>query len=414
MIVVMPRRSLSYESLQRGVDRRLRGAFAVLSLVGACVAPPGRSSSPVAAPLHFTFAVDTLRSTRVAPGVTYDHVWSPTGPWAIHLLRVDRDSCWQLAAAKGGDAAIGREPTSALVRELARHERVVAGVNADFFLFSPPGVPRGAHVQEGRVITGPGDRPVIAADSSGTLFIGRLDVTGRVMAQGNVIPLEGWNRAVPRGLAFVDRAWGAASDTGSGSVEVVVAGAPLRVVTTDTAPAGVPIPIEGGVLVAGRDADAAARRTLLGLRPGDTVSVQRAITRPHLRTVVGGWPVIVRDSTVTPAADSAGASFAPVRHPRTAVGIAHGGRELILVVVDGRQKPYSDGMTLRELAELFRSLGATQALNLDGGGSSTFVLADSVAPGGVRILNRPSDKVERAVGNALVVVRGCQVRPGDR
>ena len=346
--------------------------------------------------------------------MTYDHVWSPTGPWAIHLLRVDRDSCWQLAAAKGGDAAIGREPTSALVRELARHERVVAGVNADFFLFSPPGVPRGAHVQEGRVITGPGDRPVIAADSSGTLFIGRLDVTGRVMAQGNVIPLEGWNRAVPRGLAFVDRAWGAASDTGSGSVEVVVAGTPLRVVTTDTAPAGVPIPIEGGVLVAGRDADAAARRTLLGLRPGDTVSVQRAITRPHLRTVVGGWPVIVRDSTVTPAADSAGASFAPVRHPRTAVGIAHGGRELILVVVDGRQKPYSDGMTLRELAELFRSLGATQALNLDGGGSSTFVLADSVAPGGVRILNRPSDKVERAVGNALVVVRGCQVRPGDR
>ena len=343
--------------------------------------------------------------------MTYDYVWSPAGPWAIHLLRVDRHACWQIAAAKGGDAAIGREPTSALVRGLASHGRVVAGVNADFFLFTPPGVPRGAHVQEGRVITGPGDRPVIAADSAGRLFIGRLDVTGRVVTHGDTVPLSAWNRVAPGALAIVDRAWGAASDTGTGRIEIVLAGSPLRVVATDTLPSGVSIPGGGALLVAGHDADAAVRRMLLGLRAGDTVAVQRTITRPHLRTVVGGWPVIVRDSAITRAADSAGANFAPVRHPRTAVGLAHDGRELILVVVDGRQKPYSDGMTLRELAELFRSLGATQALNLDGGGSSTFVLADSTAPGGVRILNRPSDKTERAVGNALAVVHGCSATP---
>jgi exopolysaccharide biosynthesis protein len=76
-------------------------------------------------------------------------------------------------------------------------------------------------------------------------------------------------------------------------------------------------------------------------------------------------------------------------------------------VMDGRQKPYSDGMTLRELAELFRALGARDALNLDGGGSSTFVLADSANPSLLEIRNRPSDKTERAVGNALAVVRGC-------
>jgi len=340
--------------------------------------------------------------------VTYDYVWSPTGPWAIHLLRVDRNACWQLASAKGGDAAIGREPTSTLVRELASRERVVAGVNADFFLFTPPGVPRGAHVQEGRVITGPGDRPVIAADSAGRLFIGRLDVTGRAVVHGGSLPLAGWNRVVPNGLALIDHAWGAASDTGTGRVEVALAGSPLRVVATDTLPSGIGVPDGGALLIAGRDADAATRRTLRDLRLGDTVAVERALSRPHLRTVVGGWPVIVRDSMVTRAADSAGANFAPVRHPRTAIGLANDGRELILAVVDGRQKPYSDGMTLRELAELFRSLGATQALNLDGGGSSTFVLAESSAPGGVRILNRPSDKVERAVGNVLAVVHGCQ------
>jgi exopolysaccharide biosynthesis protein len=407
MIMSFLRHSLWYEPRRRVVDRRIVGALAALSLVVACVPAPGRSSSPAVAPPHLAFAVDTLRSAKVAPGVTYDYLWSPTGPWAIHLLRVERDSCWQLAAVKAGDAAIGREPTSALVRDLARHEHVVAGVNADFFLFTPPGVPRGAHVQDGRVITGPGDRPVIAADSSGVLFIGRLGVTGRVLAHGDTLPLEAWNRVVPRGVALVDRTWGAVSDTGTGRVEVVVSGTPLRVVTTDTSAAGVPIPIEGAVLVAGRESDASTRTALLALRPGDTVTVDRALSRPHLRAVVGGWPVIVRDSAVTLAADSAGASFAPVRHPRTAVGLAHRGRELILVVVDGRQKPYSDGMTLRELADLFRSLGASEALNLDGGGSSAFVLTDSTAPNGVRVLNRPSDKVERAVGNALAVVRGC-------
>jgi exopolysaccharide biosynthesis protein len=411
MILFRVCRSLSYESRRRLVDRGFAGALAVLSLVAGCAPSPGRLPSPAVAPLHFSFAVDTLRSTRVAAGVMHDYVWSPAGPWAIHVLRVDRDSCWQLAAAKAGGGAIGRAPVSALVRDLASHQRVVAGVNADFFLFTPPGVPRGAHLQEGRVIAGPGDRPVIAADSSGALFVGRLDVTGRVIAHGDTIPLRAWNRTVPRGVAYVDRAWGAASDTGTGRVEVVVSGAPLRVVTTDTSLAGVPIPIEGAVLVAGHESDPSARAALLALRPGDTVTVDLALSRPHLRTVVGGWPIIVRDSVVTRAADSAGASFAPVRHPRTAIGLARHGRELILVVVDGRQKPYSDGMTLRELAELFRALGATEVLNLDGGGSSAFVLADSMAPTGVRVLNRPSDKVERAVGNALAIVRGCQAKP---
>lgn len=404
-------RSLSYDSWRRVVDRGFVGACVALSLGTACVPSPGRPSASAVAPPHFSFAVDTLRSSVVAPGVTLDYLWSPTGPWAIHVLRVTPDSCWRLGAIKAGDAAIGREPTSALVRDLARQQHVIAGVNADFFLFTPPGVPRGAHVQDGRVITGPGDRPVIAADSSGTLFIGRLGATGLVVAHGDTMPLRAWNRVTPNGVAFVDRAWGAVSDTGAGRVEVVVSGSPLRVVATDTSPAGVPIPIEGAVLVAGREADARTRAALLGVRPGDTVTVERALTRPHLSAVVGGWPVIVRDSAVTRAADSAGANFAPVRHPRTAAGLAHDGRELILIVVDGRQKPYSDGMTLRELAELFRSLGATQALNLDGGGSSTFVLADSTAPDGVRVLNRPSDKGERPVGNALAVVRGCRTRP---
>ena len=125
---------------------------------------------------------------------------------------------------------------------------------------------------------------------------------------------------------------------------------------------------------------------------------------------LGGRPLLLRDSTVVAAVDTEGGpSFATARHPRTAVGIARDGRRLLLVVVDGRQKSYSDGMTLRELADLMRGLGARDAINLDGGGSTTLVYADPDSSGRLRIANRPSDPTgERPVGDALAIVRGCR------
>ena len=67
------------------------------------------------------------------------------------------------------------------------------------------------------------------------------------------------------------------------------------------------------------------------------------------------------------------------RHPRTAAGLASGGRLLVLVVVDGRQPGWSVGMTLAELASLLRSQGVHDAVNLDGGGSSAFVWREAGA-----------------------------------
>ena len=106
-------------------------------------------------------------------------------------------------------------------------------------------------------------------------------------------------------------------------------------------------------------------------------------------------------------------TFFPIfsRHPRTAAGVARDGRRLILAVVDGRQSPYSDGMSLNELATLMLALGARDAVNLDGGGSSTLLYADRASAGALRIANRPSDKEgERAVGDALALVNRCEAR----
>lgn len=73
-------------------------------------------------------------------------------------------------------------------------------------------------------------------------------------------------------------------------------------------------------------------------------------------------------------------------HPRTAVAVDVEGETLWLIVVDGRQRGYSEGVTLGELAGIAAELGADRALNLDGGGSSTLVIADG---GGTRALNSP-------------------------
>ncbi len=127
----------------------------------------------------------------------------------------------------------------------------------------------------------------------------------------------------------------------------------------------------------------------------------------HPKNAVGGRPVLVRDSTLDAAADTDGQAGFRERNPRTAAGIAHGGRQLILVAVDGREYENA-GMTLRELGDLMLGLGARDAINLDGGGSTTLVYADPDSAGRLRIANHPSDKGgERTVGDALAIVHAC-------
>jgi hypothetical protein len=399
-----------------------------VAIVAACVPRP--SPRVAALPSLPVLAAESSTVDTVAPGLVHRSYWIARGPWAIQVLDVDRAVCWSLVALKAGGRAVGRERTSVLVRALADSPAEVGGgVNADFFTFTPPGVPIGPHVAAGRVIAGPGTRPALALDGAGAPFIGTFAARGFASISGDSLPVAAWNQRRLPGLALFDGAWGPLTDSATGAVEVVVArtgrsrdsivgagpaaageNAPAEgtVLAVDTLTAGVPVPADGVVLVLGRDGAADLRRRLAAVRSGAPVRWAVRLEPFVPREAVGGFPVLLRDSVPAADLDSAGgAAFGPVRHPRTAVGLAAGGRRLLLIVVDGRQRPYSDGMTLRELAGVLLQLGAATALNLDGGGSTTMVVR---APDGtMRIANRPSDAAgERPVANALAVVRGCR------
>ena len=118
--------------------------------------------------------------------------------------------------------------------------------------------------------------------------------------------------------------------------------------------------------------------------------------------LLGGWPRILRDGKNV-AADAATVEGtisrnAEMRHPRTAVGFSRDSTTLFILTVDGRSEN-SGGMTLGELANMMRKLGAWQAMNFDGGGSTTMVIEGAV-------VNKPSDTTgEREVGNVLAVIK---------
>lgn len=122
-----------------------------------------------------------------------------------------------------------------------------------------------------------------------------------------------------------------------------------------------------------------------------------------MREVISGHPGLVENGTPI---DANSGELCTTRHPRTASGISADGRTLVLVVVDGRTEQ-SAGMTCTELAALLAELGADDAINNDGGGSSTMWLA------GDGVLNAPSDGAQRVVGNHLGLVASGAGEPGS-
>ncbi|MFZ4292672.1 phosphodiester glycosidase family protein [Streptomyces cellulosae] len=371
--------------------------------------------------------------------VTYtgwDGATTDRGPWRIDVLTVDpRTFRGTLDAAFGPDIE-NRETVSTL----ATDSGAVAAVNAGFFVLDPrsgaPGDPAGIGVYDGRLLSEPvSGRPgLVVRDGGRSAEITRLTWEGRVAARGTTLPLNGVNRVPgqirncggseddsptslplhdvtctnPDQLVAFTQEYGANTPQGEG-VEAVL-DSRGRVLELRSVRGG-PLPSGGSSIQAtGRHVDAL---TALA-RPGERLRVEttlrdeqdRRVTPSPGTDIVNAGPELVRDGRlhVTPATDGMVHQGDPSwyygwvhkRNPRTLAGTDAAGRT-VLVTADGRSTA-SLGLSITESAKVARSLGLRDAVNLDGGGSTTMVANGQV-------INDPSDAAgERPVGDALLIL----------
>ena len=131
-----------------------------------------------------------------------------------------------------------------------------------------------------------------------------------------------------------------------------------------------------------------------------------ALAAGNVREAVAGFGDIFENGHAHSGLDNT------TRASRTAIGIKADGT-VVMLMVDGRQAPYSVGMTMAEVGAAMEALGCVQAVNLDGGGSSTFATQregepENEATAGLTLRCRPSDGYERKVSNTIMVLSNAE------
>ncbi|MEU0005927.1 phosphodiester glycosidase family protein [Streptomyces sp. NPDC006314] len=366
---------------------------------------------------------------RIAPGVTYRQfdVDAAAGTAHAHLLTVDLGN----PHVRVGLLHPGAVAARATVSRLADSAGAVAGVNGDFFHITEtqhPGVeatgaPVGPAVADGQVLkaavpkgqrfgpalpSGTNTQDVFGVGTDRRARLDRLSLVGSVGTPEGRLPLKGLNQyALPlNSVGAFTAKWGSASrvravcgtDTqraapcSTDTYEVKLEGG--RVASVSDAPGSGSIPADTTVLV-GREKGA---QQLRELSVGDPVTVTHTLAAATSGVpyafAVGGFPVL-RDGEPLSGLDDVTSAV------RTAVGFRGGGQQLLILALDGAAD-YRTGMTVAEEADTMRTLGASDAFNLDGGGSTELVTRDEDA-GAVTVRNHPSGGAERPVPNGIGV-----------
>lgn len=343
----------------------------------------------------------------IAPGLTYRSEFNLNVPISINVLRWSPGAGTMLGKPElgngtvfGADGAGGREP----LLDMLKRKSAVAGINADFFPWT--GDPLGAMILDGELLSLPAANRSLFAWGPSHAEFGRLIFAGKAYGEGDaMLVLSGVNQECEEGRVVLNTpAAGSAmakepgthlklrlSDkikpNGEVTAEVIEISANMK---------SIPVPPGEVVLTALGSSEAA----MLRLAQGKTVRLvtnTRGMEMADITQAVSGGPALVRDGESVGEAqlEGFGEKFATDRHPRTAVGTAANG-DVLLVTVDGRQEGISRGMSLPELSDLMRQLGCSDAINLDGGGSTTMAIHGIV-------VNRPSDPTPRPVSNALLL-----------
>lgn len=336
--------------------------------------------------------VQTSRRT-VELGVIYGHQRRADtfGPNVINYLEIDLNRRIEVKLALAQDQVFGSEHVSSL----SERHGAIAAVNGAYFAAN--GRPLGVFMIDGHLISEPyANRTALGLTKKGAVME-QVSFSGEVnsLITDFSAPITGLNR--PRlqdELIVYTPYYGTKTNTNVYGYEVTV----VDGIVTDMQLGNSSIPTNGLVL----SGHGVHKQNLSQLQIGDRLDVRLGLepdwTELGVEQIIGGGPRLVQDGElwITGEAERFQPDILQGRAPRTALGIT-ADNKLLLVTVNGRQPNISVGMSLTELGHLLIELGAIQAMNLDGGGSTTMVVRNLV-------LNLPSNGQERPVSNGIVVI----------
>jgi uncharacterized protein YigE (DUF2233 family) len=323
----------------------------------------------------------------------------------IRVLKVDPSTFVTLDVALSNNILPMRETTSSMV---ARHH-AIAGINASFG--TSWGRPLGMFAEDGTLMASPimpgGGLAFSKGEKTGNIGHKPLQVSVLNNNNGATWRIPDWNDSSPnlgRVSAYTSAGGSVVDPPGdSCSMRIVPVGPRrwsgdlkklrqryrVRKQVCQDAPLG----LAEGLVLASRRGTKGAQKIQRNNR-GQYVRLSWSVGYPKAMDAVGGSPVLINNGDMIDRCTG----YVCERHPRTGVGRLPNGK-VLLVTVDGRQSD-SYGMTGLQFARFFKHMGATDAINMDGGGSSTMVLRGN-------IVNDPSDAGgERAVSSAIIVHAG--------
>lgn len=335
-------------------------------------------------------AIDQKTTAELAPGINYTMIRRSTegGMMTAHVLDVDTAQGYRLQPLLGNDKIEEREVLSSM----AKRHKAIAAVNASYFSLN--GEILGLTKINGKIAsTTYVKRSAFGLLPDGSPVIGQVEYNGAVeFGAGQTLPVSGVNNE--RGendVIIYNDFYSTSTKTNTYGNEYIIEDdhvVGIQQANTALTPGKRVLSVHG-----------ASKDKLAQLRVGDPVKIKEDLGSPwnEATTVLGVGPMLVKNNSLylTTKAESFGADVADGRAPRTAVGITEN-KHVLMVVVDGRQQ-HSTGFTLLEMALFMQELGAKDAINFDGGGSSEMVVNQ-------RIVNSPSDGRERRIGSALAIL----------
>lgn len=278
-------------------------------------------------------------------------------------------------------------PNKRTVRNIAQRTNSIVAINGGFFK-PQTGVPLGTLMIDKKIYTGPiYDRVALGIFKDG-YDVGRVQLDGKIIGNNQEIKIDNINqpRMLSSYILAYTRDWGKyAPVSPQYGVQLQIVGNKITAASANP----LSIPENGYVLV--------GPKSKLGkLFGADYVDVEIK-TNPkweNVQHIISGGPYLLKDNQIFIDMTAQKLQSIGERNPRTAIGYTED-NNLVLVAVDGREGS-SVGLTLVELAKLMKTLGCTNAINLDGGGSTVMYIKG-------QIVNHPHQPGGIALSNALVI-----------